>query len=291
MRRNHIVKKLSILGTTEIRGLDLSEPLDDELIAELRELWNKSGGMLVFRNQHLTSQQHIDFSRQFGIPFGSPEGVPMQDTVSRYLHPDHPELYCVSNQVDKKGAPKGRKGAGTYWHSDVSFREEPAAASILYAKQIPSVGGDTLFADGTAAYEDLSQAMKDLLAPLYALHDFAVAAATQYTNPFVINDDLDGANKALHPVIRTHVDTGRKSIFVNPGQTSHLDGFDQAESDALLKFLYEHMTQPKYIFRQIWQEYDLAMWDNRTMMHFAIDNYGDDPRYLERVTLMGERPV
>ena len=215
----------------------------------------------------------------------------MQDTVSRYLHPDHPELYCVSNKVDKKGVPKGRKGAGTYWHSDVSFREEPAAASILYAKQIPSVGGDTLFADGTAAYEDLSQAMKDLLAPLYALHDFAVAAATQYTNPFVINDDLDGANKALHPVIRTHVDTGRKSIFVNPGQTSHLDGFDQAESDALLKFLYEHMTQPKYIFRQIWQEYDLAMWDNRTMMHFAIDNYGDDPRYLERVTLMGERPV
>lgn len=291
MRRNHIVKKLSMLGTTEIRGLDLSEPLDDELIAELKDLWNKSGGMLVFRNQHLTSQQHIDFSRQFGTLFGSPEGVPMQDTVSRYLHPDHPELYCVSNQVNKKGVPKGRKGAGTYWHSDVSFREEPAAASILYAKQIPSVGGDTLFADGTAAYEDLSQAMKDLLAPLHAVHDFAVAAATQYTNPVVINDDLDGANKALHPVIRTHVDTGRKSIFVNPGQTSHLDGFDQAESDALLEFLYEHMTQPKYIFRQIWQEHDLAMWDNRTMMHFAIDDYGDDPRYLERVTLMGERPV
>lgn len=291
MRRNHIVKKLSTLGATEIRGLDLSEPLDDELIAEIKDLWHNSGGMLIFRDQHLTHQQHIDFSRQFGTPFGSPEGVPMQDTVSRYLHPDHPELYCVSNQVDQEGAPKGRKGAGTYWHSDVSFREEPASASILYAKQIPSVGGDTLFADGTAAYEDLSQAMKDLLAPLHAVHDFAVAAATQYAKPVVINDDFDGANKALHPVIRTHVDTGRKSIFVNPGQTSHLDGFDQAESDALLKFLYEHMTKPKYIFRQIWQKHDLAMWDNRTMMHFAIDDYGDDPRYLERVTLMGERPV
>ena len=291
MQCNHITKKLSILGMTEIKGLNLTEPFDAMLLSEIKSLWLNSGGILIFRDQHITSQQQIDFSRQFGTLFGSPEGVPLQDTVSRYLHPNHPEIYRVSNQVDKDGSPTGRARAGTYWHSDVSFRKKPASASILYAKQIPMIGGDTLFANAEAAYEGLSQAMKDLLAPLQAVHDFAIAAASQYAKPLVISDDLVGANRALHPVIRTHPDTGRKSIYVNPGFTSHLDGFEPAESAALLKILFDHITQPQYIFRQIWQEHDLIMWDNRIMMHFAISDYGDEPRYLERTTLIGERPV
>ena len=291
MRRNHITKKLSKLGMTEIRGLNLNERFDDELLNEIKSLWLNSGGILIFRDQHITSQQQINFSRQFGTLFGSPEGVPMQDTVSRYLHPDHPEIYRVSNQVDKEGTPTGRARAGTYWHSDVSFREKPASASILYAKQIPVVGGDTLFANAEAAYKGLTQAMKDILAPLQAVHDFAIAAASQYEKPVVIRDDLKGANRALHPVIRTHPDTGRKSIYVNPGFTSHLDGFESKESDSLLKFLFGHITQPQYIYRQIWQEHDVIMWDNRIMMHFAISDYGHEPRYLERTTLIGERPT
>jgi taurine dioxygenase len=291
MQRNHIIKKLSMLGMTEIKGLNLTEPFDVMLLNEIKSLWLNSGGILIFRDQHITSQQQIDFSRQFGTLFGSPEGVPLQDTVSRYLHPDHPEIYRVSNQVDKDGSPTGRARAGTYWHSDVSFRKEPASASILYAKQIPMIGGDTLFANSEAAYEGLSQAMKNLLDPLQAVHDFAIAAASQYAKPLIISDDLVGANKALHPVIRTHPDTGRKSIFVNPGFTSHLDGFEPTESAALLKILFDHITQPQYIFRQIWQENDVIMWDNRIMMHFAISDYGEEPRYLERTTIIGERPV
>lgn len=291
MRRNHIIKKLSPLGPTEIRGLDLADPLDGALLNEVKSLWYNSGGLLIFRDQHLDQQQHIDFSCQFGTPFGSPEGVPLQDTVSRYLHPDHPEIYRVSNQVDADGQPRGRARAGTYWHSDVSFREQPASGSILYAKQIPDFGGDTLFANTEAAYAALSQAMKDLLAPLVAVHDFAVAAATQYAQPVVMNQDFDGNNQAKHPVVRTHPESGRKSIFVNPGFTSHLLGFDKSESEAMLKFIYGHMIQPEFVYRQIWQENDLVMWDNRVLMHYAISDYGDQPRYLERTTLIGERPV
>lgn len=291
MRRNHTVNALSTLGPSEIIGLDLSEPLDKALLSDLKSLWYKSGGILIFRDQTLTPQQHIDFSRQFGTPFGSPEGVPLQDTVSRYLHPDHPEIYRVSNQVDKDGEPRGRARAGTYWHSDVSFRENPASASILYAKELPPIGGDTLFANTQIAYEALSDVMKDRLADVHAVHDFAVAAATQYAKPIVMSDDFDGSNQALHPVVRTHPDSGKKSLFVNPGFTSHLHGFSASESKALLSFLYQHMTQPDFIFRQVWQPHDLIMWDNRILMHYAISDYGTAPRYLERTTLIGERPV
>jgi len=291
VRRNHISNTLSTLGPTEVCGLDLSQPFDDDLLAEIKALWHSAGGLLIFRDQHLTAQQHIDFSRQFGTLFGSPEGVPLQDTVSRYLHPDHPEIYRVSNQISADGQPRGRARAGTYWHSDVSFRERPASASILYAKELPGIGGDTLFANTEAAYAGLSETMKTLLADVHAVHDFAVAAATQYAKPLVMGDDFDGSNQALHPVFRTHPDTGAKSIFVNPGFTSHLAGFHRSESDALLAFLYAHMTRPEYIFRQVWQDHDMVMWDNRLLMHYAIADYGQAPRYLERTTLIGERPV
>ncbi len=291
MRRNFHVTPLSTLGPREVIGLDLGANLDPETVNDIRSLWNTSGGILVFRDQHLTAEQHIAFSRHFGPLFGGPEGVPLQDTVSRYIHPDHPEIYRVSNQVEADGTPKGRARAGTYWHSDVSFREQPASASILYGKQIPPVGGDTLFANGHAAYEDLSQTLKDTLAPLHAVHDFAVAAATQYARPVVIEGDFDGSNRAVHPVVRTHAETGEKSLFVNPGFTSHLQNFSAGESEAILGFLYAQMTKPDYIYRHNWRQNDLIMWDNRLNMHYAIADYGDEPRYLERTTVIGERPL
>jgi len=290
MKRNFHVKHLSPLGPSEIIGLDVGNALDQDSVDEIRSLWNASGGILVFRDQDLSPEQHIAFSRYFGPLFGGPEGVPLQDTVSRYIHPDYPEIYRVSNRVDDDGKPLGRARAGTYWHSDVSFREQPASASVLYAKQIPDVGGDTLFANTQAAYEDLSQTLKETLAPLHAVHDFAVAAATQYAKPIVIDDDFDGTNQAIHPVVRTHPDTGDKSLFVNPGFTSHLQNFSADESASILGYLYEHITKPEYIYRHCWQENDLLMWDNRINSHYAIANYGDTPRYLERTTVIGERP-
>ena len=275
----------------EVTGVDVAQA-GGNLAAALKQAWLDAGGLLVVRDQDIASDKHVAFSHRFGPLFGAPGEDPLQETVSIYIHPDHPEIYRVSNQVEADGKPKGRKGAGTYWHSDVSFRERPAGASILSAKQLPDVGGDTIFCDQTSAYEALSEAMKTLLAPLHAVHDFAQAARTQYASAVVVDDDMAGANKALHPVVRSHAETGAKSLFVNPGFTSHIEGFHEGESAALLGFLHAHSTRPEFLYRHRWSPRDLVIWDNRATMHYAVMDYGDDqPRYLERTTVIGERPV
>ncbi len=278
-----------VLGA-EITGLDLARPMAESLVRDIRRHWLDAGGLLVVRDQALSTEQHIQFSRLFGPLFGAPGEPPLQETVSRYLHPDHPEIYRVSNKVED-GKPKGRAGAGTYWHSDVSFRERPAVASILHAIEIPGLGGDTIFCNTAAAFDALSGAMKEMLAPLRAHHDFAQTAATQFAKPVVIEDDLKGANRAVHPVVRTHAETGRKSLFVNPGMTTHLENFNQQESAVLLGFLYTHATRPEFCFRHRYRKGDVVMWDNRTLMHYAVCDYGDQPRYMERTTGIGEKPV
>ena len=245
---------------------------------------------MVIRDQTLSTEQHIEFSSRFRPLFGAPGETPLQDTVSRYLHPDHPEIYRVSNRTEN-GEPMGRAGAGTYWHSDVSFKQRPASASIMHAIEIPDIGGDTLFCNMTAAYEALSGAMKEMLAPLHAHHDFAQTAATQFAKPVVIEEDLKGDNRAVHPVVRTHGDTGRKSLYVNPGMTTGLDNFDDEESAVLLGFLFDHATQPEFTFRHHYRQGDVVMWDNRSLMHYAINDYGDQPRYMERTTSIGEKPA
>ena len=165
------------------------------------------------------------------------------------------------------------------------------AASILRAIEVPAVGGDTLFANMTAAYEALSEAMKEMLAPLHAVHDFAQTAATQFAKPIVVEDDLKGANRAVHPVVRTHPETGRKGLYVNPGMTVRLEGFEADESEALLGFLFGHATQHQFIYRHRWRQGDVVIWDNRSLMHCAVCNYGDQPRYMERTTGIGDQPV
>ena len=284
------VNPLSPVLGAEITGLDIAQPMGENLAKDIRQSWLDAGGLLVIRDQTLTTEQHIQFSRHFGPLFGAPGETPLQETVSRYLHPDHPGIYRVSNQVEN-GKPKGRAGAGTYWHSDVSFKQRPASASIMHAIEIPDIGGDTLFCNMTAAYEALSGAMKEMLAPLHAHHDFAQTAATQFAKPVVIEEDLKGDNRAIHPVVRTHGDTGRKSLYVNPGMTTGLDNFDDEESAVLLGFLFDHATQPEFTFRHHYRQGDVVMWDNRSLMHYAINDYGDQPRYMERTTSIGEKPA
>ena len=275
----------------EISGIDLSENFDIGLINELKVIWRNAGGLLIITNQDLSPAQHISFSRYFGALFGDKGNPPLQNTVSQYIHPDYPQIYRVSNQTDDEGLPIGRKGAGTYWHSDVSFRDCPAQASILSCKQSPNVGGDTLFADQVRAYEALSKGMKELLSNLFAWHDFEIAARTQYAKPIVIENDMDGGNRALHPIIRTHAETKRKSLYVNPGFTSHINHFFTEESRIILKFLYDHCIKPEFVYRHIWKDKDLVIWDNRTMIHYAVMDYSDDqPRYMERCTVIGEKP-
>ena len=270
----------------EITGVDVAEPLSDELFAEVRRTLCDNDGVLVFRDQRLTPEQHITFSRRFGELFGDREQL--QDTVTKYLLPGYPQIFRASNKI-VDGQPQGRDRAGNYWHSDVSFRPRPAMVSLLYAIEVPPLGGDTLFANMYRAFESLSAPMQRFLGGLQARHDFAVNTAVGFTHENIEQQDLEGQNSSEHPVVRTHDETGRKCLFVNPGNTSHLVGFHPAESQLLLEFLYGHSTQPEFVFRHRWKRGDLVIWDNRCTMHYAVADYDED-RYMHRTTVIGGRP-
>lgn len=282
-------KPLSSALGIEVTGVDVTALTDDEF-RELRERWVEADGLAVIRAQNLDPQTQTDFSRRFGPLFG--EDDHFQDSVKPFLHPEYPTIYRVSNKKNSDGDALGRSRAGSYWHSDVSFRKHPAMASLLYGIEIPPIGGDTVFANQVAAYTALSPAMQKLLSPLNAVHDFRVAAKNSgsYSATDLASGDFDGQNSYLHPVVITHPESHKKSLFVNPGFTSHLDGFDSSESCALLEMLYEHCTRPEFSYRHVWQAQDLLIWDNRSTMHLAIQDYTAD-RYLHRSTVIAEQPV
>ena len=270
----------------EITDLDVAKSMSDESFAEVRRALCENDGVLVLRNQQLTPEEHIDFSRRFGELFGDREQL--QDTVTKYLLPGHPQIFRASNKI-VDGQPQGRDRAGNYWHSDVSFRPRPAMVSLLYAIEVPPLGGDTLFANMYRAFESLSAPMQRFLGGLQARHDFAVNTAVGFTHENIEQQDLEGQNSSEHPVVRTHDETGRKCLFVNPGNTSHLVGLHPAESQLLLEFLYGHSTQPEFVFRHRWKRGDLVIWDNRCTMHYAVADYEED-RYMHRTTVIGGRP-
>ena len=287
MTQFHIQKLCPILGA-EVYGIDLSNSIADETFASLYEAWLDNDGLLVFKNQCLTPDQQVAFSRRFGPLFG--EADQFQETVLKYLLPGQPAIFRVSNKL-KDGEPQGRPKAGNYWHSDVSFRAKPAQASLLYAIELPASGGDTLFVNMYAAYSELSSGMKDMIGNLRAIHDFAVAAANSgtYTADQLLQSDFDGQNRYIHPVVITHPETKRQALYVNPGFTAAIDGFASAESESLLNMLYNHALRHEFIYRHRWKAGDLTVWDNRSLMHYAVVDY-EDSRYLHRTTVIADTP-
>jgi taurine dioxygenase len=275
---NFEVNPLSPVLGAETIGVDLSRPLDDAVFDTMRRAWLDANGVMVFRDQTLTPDQHIAFSRRFG---------PLEKHVlAKYLLPGYPEIYRVSNKL-KDGVPQGREKAGAYWHSDLSYMRPPALASLLYGIEIPPVGGDTMFCSLYAAHDALSPTMRTLLEGLHAVHDFSFASRGVFRGEQASRRQIDAAPAVEHPVIATHPETGRDVLFVNPGFTSHIAGMHAGESRALLDFLFQHMTQPEFIYRHVWSARDLVMWDNRCTMHYAIadyDNVGE--RYMHRTTVM-----
>ncbi|MGI4800061.1 MAG: TauD/TfdA dioxygenase family protein [Janthinobacterium lividum] len=280
-------RRLSPACGIEVTGLDLSQPVGDNLFSDLHDAWMKSDGVLVLREQNVTPEQHIAFSRKFGeLQAGDPNSM-----LGRYYLPGYPEIYRVSNKkID--GVAQGREDAGTYWHSDGSWQKEPSMASLLHALEIPPAGGDTMFADMYRAYEALSDRMKSFLDGLHAVHDRAAAAATSYAKEFNGGHQAELADsKASHPIVRTHPVSGRKALFVNRGFTSHIPDLTPTESDAVLQFLFAHCTTPDMVYRHNWRLHDIVVWDNRCTMHFAVADYkamGD--RYMHRTTVQGDRP-
>lgn len=255
----------------ELYGVDLSQALDDKMIADIREALLKYK-VVFFRDQQITAEQHIAFARRFG---------------ELEIHPatpkdqDNPEILRITHNAKNKGQENA-------WHSDVTWREEPSLGSILRAIDLPDVGGDTLFSDMVAAYEGLSDKMKDFCCGLTAVHDIArVFARRLGKDPKELHDKYPPME---HPVIRTHPETGERLIYVNTAFTSHIKGLSQEESDGMLKHLYAQAAVPEYQCRFRWAPGSMAFWDNRACQHYAASDYFPDVRVMERVTIAGDRP-
>lgn len=239
-------------------------------------------GVLVIRDQHLTHAEQSAFARVFGEPTPAHPVVPG--------HPDHPEI------LELDGARGGRNAR---WHTDVTFVAAPPAASVLVADVLPEVGGDTLWADLRCAYDRLSFPLRSLVDGLEAVH--RITPLAYWGEPFDTAMSREDAQELLeqsssvppvvHPVVRVHPVTGRSSLFVNPGFTSHVVGLSRIESDGLLRLLYEHATQPECTVRHRWQPGDVVVWDNRATMHYATDDYGTTSRRTRRITLRGDVAV
>ena len=238
-------------------------------------------GVLVFRDQHLNPSQQIGFSRNFGDL--------ETHVISEALLEGHPEIYVVSNVVED-GKPKGRSYAGTYWHSDLSYTPTPTMGSIMYALRIPEIGGDTMFANMHLAYESLSDGLKRTLNGLEAVHDYGNAERRFFGDRGAAARRSEAQTQrsppANHPVVRIHPVSGRKVLFVNPGFTSRFVEMTEEESLPLLEFLFQHATQPAFVYRHRWQVNDVVFWDNRCTIHQAIRDYGEDaPRHMHRTTI------
>jgi taurine dioxygenase len=255
----------------EISGIDLSQEQDDAVIAEIRAalLAHK---VVFFRDQPITPAQHIAFARRFGtleIHPATPKDQP------------DPEVLHIAHGPDSKGKENA-------WHSDVTWRAEPSLGSILRAVEVPPVGGDTLFADMAAAFCGLSPAMQAFCRGLTAVHDIARVFAGRLGKP--VEELHQQYPPQVHPLVRTHPETGEQALYVNTAFTSHVEGLSAKESDRLLAHLYAQAAIPEYQCRFRWEPGSIAFWDNRAAQHYAASDYFPAVRRMERVTIAGDRP-
>lgn len=269
----------------EVVGADLAGPLSNCDFAQIREAF-LAHSVLVIRDQRIAPEDLRAFSRRFGEP--------VRHVIEGFQLEEAPDLFVVSN-VREDGKPKGAIYAGQYWHSDLSYVPEPALGSMLYALEIPSIGGDTMFASMYLAYETLSDTMKALVEGLTAVHDYAHAYETVFAKlpgrPPITDEQLAKVPPVEHPIVRTHPETGRKCLFVNPGFTRRVVGMTEDESKAILGFLFAHATRPEFIYRHHWRGHDLLMWDNRCLMHRAVADYDmNENRHMYRATIAGDAP-
>ena len=272
------VKPLSGALGAELSGVDLAGPLDEELVAAIKQAFHEHL-VLVFRGQELTPADQLAFTRLFGP-------VEPHPLAPRRGIEGHPEVLVFEN---KEGTPGARND---FWHSDISFAEKPPACSVLYARTITEGCGDTMFCNMYSAYEELSDGMKRILDGLTAMHTSAALAERNRASGSDARPIADVPPPAEHPVIRTHPETHRRALYVNPYFTSHFAAMTEDESRPLLEFLYQHSTRPENVFRHGWREGDLLLWDNRCAMHYAVYDYDDSrPRLMNRTTAGGDRPT
>ena len=274
----------------EVRGVDLAQTLDDATFGAVEQAYNDHS-ILLFRDQTIDEAQQLAFSRRFGDL--------EVHVLDQYLHPEHPEILIVSNVMDGD-RHIGIYDAGRYWHTDLSYMSVPSRGSLLYAIEVPhdSAGeplGDTLFASTAAAYDALSEDMKSSIADLKAEFSLANRHAKLVADgdqDAVLSDThQEKAPPVVHRILRTHPVTGRKSIYVNEGQTAGILGLPEDEAGDLLEELCAHCTRPEFVYRHKWRAGDLVMWDNIPTQHLAICDYAlPQRRYMHRTTLRGTPP-
>jgi len=282
---------LSATIGAEIRGVDLAQPLSEGVVAELRGLLLQYK-VIFFPGQHLDPAQHIALARNFGEPTPAHPVIPGIEGFPEVFEID----YTKSTQLRASYGDVVDRYDGLSWHTDVTFVERPPLGSILNAVVIPPAGGDTMFSDQRAAYEALSEPLRDFLDTLVAVHDGshtfgALLQAREDGGGEWEGKKFSSLEPVEHPVVRTHPETGRKSLFVNGGFTSHIKGLTLAESDALLQFLYAHATKPQFTVRYHWHAGDLGFWDNRVTQHSVVGDFTGQHRVIQRVTLRGDRPA
>jgi taurine dioxygenase len=266
------VMPLSPVIGAEIRGVDLSRPLGDQTFREIHEALLRHL-VIFFRDQKID----IDQQKAFGRRFGELHIHPTAPSA-----PGHPEVLVVKADAHSKAV------AGNRWHTDVSCDVEPPMGSILHMRELPAVGGDTMFASMYAAYEALSQPTQVFLSGLKAWHE------SEHVLRGTLGQKLHGGAeeypRALHPVVRTHPETSRKCLYVNSGFTTRIEGLGEKESRALLDMLFDHVRTPEFQCRFRWQQNSVAFWDNRSTQHYALWDYFPHSRLGYRVTICGTRP-
>ena len=268
-----------------IEDLDLSKGLTNQ---QFDEIYNAvvDRVVLVFRNQTITPEQHIAFARRFGKPQAA--------VVSGFeKNKDYPEIDNLD--YDAEHPPHVTRDL---WHTDFAGRERPTWGTVIFAREIPPKGGDTIWINSVAAYEGLSDRMKVHVEGLWAYHD-SYKPYDEHVRPEMwvdqgkslgkLNSERSNYRPALHPVVRTHPDTGKKGLFVNESMTSLIKDIDRRESEYLLRYLFDHLRTPEFQYRHKWQTNDLAIWDNRTSLHYALFDYTDH-RLMHRVVIEGEIP-
>ena len=263
----------------EIHGVDLSREVAEDQFDEIRQAFAEFS-VIFFRDQHLTPDQHIAFASRWG-----------EINVNRFFKAidSHPVIAEVRKEPDQE------TNIGGSWHTDHSYDQVPATGSILYARQVPEIGGDTQFASMYAAYEGLSDGLKQMLEPLRATHSsrhaFGRTAYRIQQHSDDVGDRLGNPDAATqdadHPVVIRHPMSGRKALYVNPGFTIRFSGWSDEESRPLLEYLYRQATKPEYTCRFHWRENSLAFWDNRATWHQALNDYPGQRRLMHRITIEG----
>ena len=266
----------------EVLGLDLNDSLAAETVSAINDAF-LDRHVLCIRDQDISMERFLEIATVFGTP--------QVQKVKYYAHPDTDLISVVSPEVnrDKGGADARPLVRGTSFHTDHSYWPEPCKATMVHGVQVPSTGGETRFCDMHRAYDELSKELQNRLGGLRGIH--RITARRQKTGRIAYSkEEFDTGPTGIHPLVRTHDETGRKAVYINPNRMDGIEGWNNEDSDALLDELESACIKPEFQYHHLWRTNDILIWDNRSVMHAATDNF-DEPRRLHRILLEGKAPI